>query len=57
MFQQLLQEDFWIFLVVSTGAYYPLVAATGGYYAPNGKIRVRESQKQIFLFFALTRAH
>ena len=57
MFQQLLQEDFWIFLVVSTGAYYPLVATTGGYYAPNGKIRVRESQKLIFLFFALTRAH
>ena len=40
MFQQLLQEDFRMLQVVSTGAYYPLVATTGTYYAQNGKIRV-----------------
>ena len=40
MFQQMLQEDFLMLQVVSTGAYYPLVVTTGTYYAQNGEIRV-----------------
>ena len=33
-------------------AYYPVLAATGAYYAQNGEIRVWESQKLICLLFA-----
>ena len=40
MFQKMLQEDFLMLQVVSTGAYYPLVVTTGTYYAPNSKISV-----------------
>ena len=38
--------------VVAKGAYYPPVATTGAYFAQNGKIRVEESQKLIFLLAA-----
>ena len=43
--------------VIATGEYYPPVATTGAYFAQNDEIRVWESQKLMFLFFALTRTH
>ena len=41
--------------VVATEAYYPVVATTGANYAQNGDVRVRESQKLIYLVLAWTR--
>ena len=39
--------------VVVTGAYYPLAATTGAYYAQNGKIREGFTKEKLLFFWIL----